>query len=634
MNKYIKQYLSLLILNLIQLIEFYQYRNLNLDENDINKKIISSKEIDGILISTDTGFKPISHIHDTQPYKLWKIQTESGLFLEGADNHIIFKEGLIDTFIKDIKCNDYIHTVNGLERITSVTNYNVKISMFDVTVADENHRFYSNGILSHNTICSAIYIAWYLLFNFDKNALILANKGTTTKEIIDKAKIILQHVPFFMKPGIRKNDVYEMKFDNGCRLVGQNTTSKAGIGFTIHLLFLDEFAHVHHSFVDSFFENVYPTLSSSKISRIIITSTPNGYNKFYEIYKAAIEGASEFKAFKVDWWQVPGRDEAWKKRETSNLGSEEAFNRQYGNQFLASSNLLLQGSTIKRLQKGSIKYVHHLFEEFENIEIDTERYLGWDPNFDTMNCTDHEKYFVFSVDVADGSGGDYSVINIFELININEKYFKYITTPSSMKDFFGLKQVARFSSNEHSIEDFSKILYTLSCELFYTENLKIVLEWNYNGALVMKHLQTLFPNKNKFDDEMVCRFKHRHDARTSEYGLKIKKDNKVVFCQSFKKFIETRRLIVNDSNTIHELETFGKLSTGSYGGQLGNDDMAMTAINVTEFMTTPDFTDYVEEMLDLIDSDIHDRMESILNKVADGDSNLDFDIYDLVKPDK
>ena len=84
------------------------------------------------------------------------------------------------------------------------------------------------------TICSSIFIAWYLLFNIDKTALILANKGATTKEIIDKAKVILENVPFFLKPGILKYDVMNMKFDNGCRMGGQSTTGKAGIGFTIH----------------------------------------------------------------------------------------------------------------------------------------------------------------------------------------------------------------------------------------------------------------------------------------------------------------------------------------------------------------------------------------------------------------
>jgi len=520
-----------------------------------------------------------------------------------------------------------VMTDNGIQRI-KLRDYQVDMlrqfaaNRFNITLASRQ---------IGKTICTAIFVAWYLLFNFDKNALILANKGATTKEIIDKMKAIIENLPFFMKPGVVKNDVFEMKYDNGCRMVGQTTTGKAGIGFTIHLLFLDEFAHIHHSFLDGFFENVYPTLSSSQISRIIITSTPNGYNKFYEIYKAATEGQNEFTPFKVDWWQVPGRDEAWKAREMKNLGSEEAFNRQYGNQFMASSNLLLQGSTIKRMQQSKKKYVHRELDQFEHIQIDVSRFLGWDPDFQISDCKDSEKYHVFSVDIADGSGGDYSVINIFQVNLVDKKYWKYFISPSAMKDFFGLKQVGRFSSNEHSIEDFSKILYTLAVEIFYSENTKLVIEWNYNGALVMKTMQTLFPQRNNFDEEMVCRFKHRHDAKLPNYGLKVKKDNKVIFCQNFKKAVELRRIVLNDEDTIKQYETFGKLPSGSYGGQMGSDDIAMTGVNVTEFFGTPDFSDYVEEMLDLVPESVHSQLEEILNKDSGGDGNMDYDIYDLVK---
>ena len=42
-----------------------------------------------------------------------------------------------------------------------------------------------------------------------------------------------------------------------------------------------------------------------------------------------------------------------------NLGSEEAFNRQYGNQFIASSSLLLDPGSLKKLQQDQLNYVHH-----------------------------------------------------------------------------------------------------------------------------------------------------------------------------------------------------------------------------------------------------------------------------------
>ena len=55
-----KKTLKSIILYLIELIEKYEFRNLDLDENDVSKKIIKSIDIDDYEIETDTGFKPIN----------------------------------------------------------------------------------------------------------------------------------------------------------------------------------------------------------------------------------------------------------------------------------------------------------------------------------------------------------------------------------------------------------------------------------------------------------------------------------------------------------------------------------------------------------------------------------------------
>jgi hypothetical protein len=57
----------------------------------------------------------------------------------------------------------------------------------------------------------------------------------------------------------------------------------------------------------------------------------------------------------------------------------------------------------------------------------------------------------------------------------------------------------------------------------------------------------------------------------------------------------------------------------------------MTAITATEFFNTTDYADYVEELLDVIDPEIHDAMEKILFKDNTEQGDLQFDIYDLLK---
>jgi hypothetical protein len=391
---------------------------------------------------------------------------------------------------------------------------------------------------------------------------------------------------------------------------------------------MDEFAHIPQNFINTFYENVYPTVSASGKSKVIITSTPWGFNKFYDIYSAAEKGENEYTPFRVDWWDVPGRDNAWMVREVANLGSEEAFNRQYGNQFIEGSSLLLSPDSIKKLIKSQKEYVFKDIPELDDISINY-RNLLWDPDFDLEEAEEDTNYWLFSVDLAEGNGGDYSVINIFKIEIMDRKDFKKVLSPGSFTEFFRLRQVGRFRSNEHTVEEFARILYTIGFDIFYSENLKMVIEWNMLGGELLRRLETVFPQRNDFDEETLVKFKHRVDAKVSQFGLKVKKDNKTIFCQNFAKYVVQNKIIFNDLSTVKESTTFGKMPNGSYAGQLGNDDLIMTCINSSEFFMTSDFSEFAEEIYDTVDADIQNEIDDILEKDAKG-GDMNYDIYDLV----
>jgi hypothetical protein len=68
--------------------------------------------------------------------------------------------------------------------------------------------------------------------------MIVANKGDTATEIVDKIKSIYSLIPFFLKPGIKVWNQKSLTFDNGCRIKTSARTKTPAIGFTIDLLFL------------------------------------------------------------------------------------------------------------------------------------------------------------------------------------------------------------------------------------------------------------------------------------------------------------------------------------------------------------------------------------------------------------
>ena len=593
------------------------------DETISNKIVWSTKAINDLIIALDKGYRPSV----AMPFYEGKQHLKKGnVVFEYTDDEIVEIAKCANDIVYFAEKYAVVMTDEGVRRV-KLREYqkemlrNFQHNRFNIVLASRQ---------MGKTVTASIFNAWFICFNVDKNTLLLANKGETTKEIIDKAKVVLEHLPFFMKPGIIKYDVMNVRCDNGCRLVGQSTTAKAGIGFTIHNLYLDEFAHIHPNIVDVFYENVYPTLSSSNISRINITSTPNGFNKFYEIWAAAVDGKNAYTPMRIDWWQHPERDDAWYQRELGNLGSEEAFNRQYGNEFISSSSLLLSPGSLGKLRKYASKFKYEDLEEFENIHIDVNGFLGFNPKFDVETANEEGRYWLFTVDIAEGSGGDYSVVNIFEVTAKSRKEVEDTPNPGAMYDFFKLNQVAVFKSNEHPIEDFAKVLYTLAVDVFNSENVKMLIEYNTYGTILLKYLQTVFPQRNDFDEDMILRFKHRHDSKGVKPGLRLRADNKAVFCQNFKKLVEENRININEVETVNEASLFGVNKSGNYSAQMGHDDLIMSSIIATEFFGTTDYADFVEEMLDIIDEGLHDYMEEVLYKDNDSSGDLQFDIYDLL----
>ena len=119
----------------------------------VNRKFVETWNIDNFEIETDTGWEDIRALHKTIPYLVYKISTKNGLELICADDHIVFLRDLSEIFAKDLKINDEIITKMGIDTIISVTNMNIYENMYDFELSDSsNHRYYTNDILSHNTL--------------------------------------------------------------------------------------------------------------------------------------------------------------------------------------------------------------------------------------------------------------------------------------------------------------------------------------------------------------------------------------------------------------------------------------------------------------------------------------------------
>lgn len=420
------------------------------------------------------------------------------------------------------------------------------------------------------TTTSAIFMLHYLLFNTDKNALVVGNKRATAIEILDKMKKIFIEIPYFLKPGIYKWNEGEIVLDNGCRVQAEATTINSGIGLTLHCVLWDEAAHCNPNIADKFYNNLFPTITAAR-ARFIITSTQNGRNMFYRIYKAAEAGESEYKHFKVDWDRIPEwnpdkkrwekRDETWRQRQIANYGSEEAFNSQFGTNFDISSNTLISQ---KILSKFALRTIEFINKEIPGVLYSDSYY--WHPNFDTTTLKNH--HIVITCDIGEGIGGDYTVFLINRLVE-----------PESGK----IECIGYFRSNTLSREDASESLQNFIIN--HCDQDKTLLSWERNtyGDLFYKQL---LENMEKIPtcygfDQSICVKYFNETGNKFNYGIKITSGNKTNHCKLFKEDFE-KELIINDSyQTSIELGNFNDDGTGHYKAVFGHDDIIMTMVQLT-----------------------------------------------------
>ena len=206
---------------------------------------------------------------------------------------------------------------------------------------------------SGKSISSVCYLLWYGIFHPEKTIVVLANKGQTAREMLGRITLMLENLPFFLQPGCKSLNKGSMEFSNNSRIIAANTGGSSIRGMSVSLLYLDEFAFVERA--AEFYTSTYPVISSGKDTKVIITSTANGIgNQFHTVWEGAMQGTNDYKPFRVDWWDVPGRDEAWKVQTISNT-SQLQFDQEFGNCLSEKSTVIVkEADTVFKIELGKL----------------------------------------------------------------------------------------------------------------------------------------------------------------------------------------------------------------------------------------------------------------------------------------
>lgn len=452
------------------------------------------------------------------------------------------------------------------------------------------------------TTTSAVFMLHYILFNTDKNALVLGNKRKTAIEILDKAKKIYIELPFFLRPGIYKWNEAEIVLDNGCRLMAEATTINSGISFTFHCVLSDEFAHIQPNIMEKFYNNLFPTITAGR-ARFMITSTQNGRNLFYRLCKSAEAGESEYAFFKTDWDEVPEwnpekkcwekRDEVWKLKQIANYGSEEAFNSQFGTNFDISANTLISQKVLQRK--------NHQTVEFENKEIpgvSCSDYFFWHPEFDPIALK--KECIIITCDLAEGGGGDYTVFNINRMIDPGSDktecigYFRSNCIDRELATIALQELIVLYCNQDKTLLSFEKNTYG---DLFYYQMIDNVEK---------------IPNLNRFDQSLIIKY-YNETGSKYVHGIKLTSGNKTTHCKLFKESFERDKHINDSMRMFIELGNFNDDGTGHYKAVFGHDDMVMTGVQLEFVKKTLQYqllkNEFDDEKLGYENDDIYNPFE-------------------------
>jgi hypothetical protein len=340
----------------------------------------------------------------------------------------------------------YIITEDGKQKI------NLYKYQKNLLKAFTNNRF--NVVLSSRqsgkTTTITIYALWIVCFQSDKRITIVANKEDTAKEIFARIKMAFEQLPIWMKPPVKswRKDGFELKNDS--KITISSTSSAGPRGSTSNLLIIDEMAHCPNELMKELWKSAIPIISSMKKSQLVVISTPNGVdNKFYELYQQAQKEDSDWHLETVNWWDVPGRDEEWKKQALDAIGSKEDFDQEYGNVFHEKGKTAIDPELLEKLKNQSKDPI---------LIMDNGAYKVFEP-------PKPESFYVIGVDVGEGIGRTNTVAQILDVSDLTD-----------------IKQVALYATNQMSPYHFGTRLMGV---LDDWGRPPILIENNNNGQQVL-----------------------------------------------------------------------------------------------------------------------------------------------------
>lgn len=404
------------------------------------------------------------------------------------------------------------------------------------------------------TVTSAACILHYTIFQDNKNVAIMANKTAAAREVLNRYQIMYENLPMWMQQGVKTWNKGDVDLENGSRVFTSATTTSGIRGKSVNWLYIDEAAIIPNNIADEFFASVYPTISAGETTKILLTSTPLGYNHFWKFWNESEKGTNGFDNMFVHYTEIPGRDEKWAEEQFKLLG-EVKYNQEVLCEFLGSTNTLISGKALSVMSSKEIVYKKDGLDIYEEPQ--------------------ENKYYVITTDTARGIGGDYSA---FVVIDITEMPFKV---------------VGKFRDNKVSPLLYPDFIARVAKDY---NNAYVLIENNDIGQQVVDILHQELEYENIFStvQEKNKQYVSPGFGKQTTLGVRTSKAVKRQGCLALKSLVEETKFLVWDADCINELSTFVE-KAGSFSADEGyHDDLAMCMVLFAWLSTQQFFKDLTD----------------------------------------
>lgn len=139
-----------------------------------------------MTVSTPSGYSAILSVCKTVPLPQWVLETDNHL-LVCVDFHLVVSARGILRVCK-LRVGDQVRTADGIEEVKRVHDTGRREHMYDLEIDTEDHLYYTDGILSHNSTGLGIGALFDLNIREGNRALYLAPMQDHVKTFADKLR--------------------------------------------------------------------------------------------------------------------------------------------------------------------------------------------------------------------------------------------------------------------------------------------------------------------------------------------------------------------------------------------------------------------------------------------------------------